>query len=642
MKYLLLHICVLFSLLGYAQHTDFSKLDYMKEIVKSEQKNATEKLSYKANPNTVNYDIKYHRLEWEVDPSKAEINGKVTSYFTALQDIDQITFDLSSNLIVSNVSQRSLDLSFSQNDKDELIINLPVTQKQNVLDSLSITYSGNPVSSGFGSFEVNTHGNNATPVLWTLSEPYGAKGWWPCKQDLIDKIDSIDVFIKHPSAYKAASNGLLLSETNDGEQILTHWRHRYPIPAYLIAMAVTNYEVYKDNSTLDFDIVNYVYPENLNFARNSTAVTPDIMNLYNTLFEMYPFADEKYGHAQFGWGGGMEHTTMTFMGGWSRSLIAHELAHQWFGNKITCGSWEDIWLNEGFATYLDGLVYEYFDGNTTFTQWRKSLVNNITSQSSGSTFVSDTTSVSRIFNSRLTYKKGAMILHMLRYKLGDEAFFSGVKNYLADPKLAYSYAQTSDLQAHLELTSGEDLNEFFNDWFYGEGYPRYEVIWSQNDTDKTIHFQVNQSQSHSSVSFFEMPLPVTVKGSAGRSEMLRLEVSEDKQTFVLQLDFDVISIQVDPETQLISKNNGAVLGMDEETLNRNIAVYPNPVSDLLTIEGQENFEVTKITIYNILGEKVLEKENPERIIEVDRLKFGIHLVVIDTDMGSLHKTILKK
>ena len=139
-----------------------------------------------------------------------------------------------------------------------------------------------------------------------------------------------------------------------------------------------------------------------------------------------------------------------------------------------------------------------------------------------------------------------------------------------------------------------------------------------------------------------MPLPVTVRGSGGRSEMLRLEVSEDKQTFVLQLDFDVISIQVDPETQLISKNNNAVLGMDEETLNQNIAVYPNPVSNLLTIEGQENFEVTKITIYNVLGEKVLEKENPERIIGVDRLKFGIHLVVIDTDMGSLHKTILKK
>ena len=153
------------------------------------------------------------------------------------------------------------------------------------------------------------------------------------------------------------------------------------------------------------------------------------------------------------WGGGMEHTTMSFMGSWSRGLIAHELAHQWFGNKITCGSWEDIWLNEGFATYLDGLVYENFDGQDVFSQWRKAVVNSVTSSPSGSTFVTDTTSVSRIFNSRLSYRKGAMILHMLRYKIGDDNFFQGVKNYLADPTLAYSYAKTEDLQRHLEATS---------------------------------------------------------------------------------------------------------------------------------------------------------------------------------------------
>jgi aminopeptidase N len=641
-KYLLLHIIILFSALGMAQQTDSPELDYMKDIIASEQRNASEKLSYKANINTVNYDVKYHRLEWEVDPSIAQIKGKVTCYFKALQDMNQITFDLSDNLTVSQVSQRSLDLTFSQNANDELIITFPSTQKQNVLDSLSITYSGNPVSSGFGSFEVSTHGNNSIPILWTLSEPYGAKGWWPCKQDLTDKIDSIDVFIKHPSFYKAASNGLLLSETTDGDQKLTHWKHRYPIPAYLVAMAVTNYSVYTDTSDLDFDIVNYVYPENLNTAKNGTAVTPDIMKLFNTLFETYPFAREKYGHAQFGWGGGMEHTTMTFMGSWSRGLIAHELAHQWFGNKITCGSWGDIWLNEGFATYLDGLVHENFDGKSGFTQWRKSLVNNITSGSSGSTYVTDTTSVSRIFNSRLTYKKGAMILHMLRYKLGDEAFFEGIRNYLADPELAYSYARTPDLQKHLEAVSGEDLDEFFKDWLYGEGYPAYEVVWSQNDADKTIHLQVNQKQSHPSVSFFEMPLPITVRGPDGKSEMLRLEVSEDKQTFSLQLDFDVISILVDPETQLISKNNAAVLGLDEETLNSSVSIFPNPVSNILNIENQGDFELTKITIYNVLGEKVLEKDNPENESSLDRLKFGVHLVVIDTDLGSLHKTILKK
>jgi aminopeptidase N len=366
------------------------------------------------------------------------------------------------------------------------------------------------------------------------------------------------------------------------------------------------------------------------------------MQLYNDLFEMYPFAKEKYGHAQFGWGGGMEHTTMTFMGGWSRGLIAHELAHQWFGNKITCGSWEDIWLNEGFATYLDGLVYENFDGETVFSQWRKAVVNDVTSRSSGSTFVTDTSSVSRIFDSRLSYRKGAMILHMLRYKLGDEAFFNGLKNYLADPRLAYSYARTSDLQQHLESVSGEGLDEFFKDWFYGQGYPLYEVVWNQDASDQTVHFQVNQRQSHTSVSFFEMPLPVVVNGTSGESEKLRLEVSQDKQLFSVQVDFQVSSIQIDPESHLISRNNRAVLGLDQDSLENIVSIYPNPVADELNISGNGIIQIRKISIYNVLGKKILEQTNPKNSIAMQQLEFGLHLVVIDTDQGSLHKTILKK
>ncbi len=643
MKYLLLQVLLLFFLSGIAQEQDFMNLDYLKEIASSEKENSAQKIAYKANPNTVNYDVSYHRLVWEVDPAIAQIKGEVTTYFTALNDMEEVVFDLSDNMMVSEVNQRGETLSFVQNNNDELIINLPSPQKQSILDSLTIIYAGNPVSSGFGSFEISTHGPGNTPVLWTLSEPYGAKGWWPCKQDLIDKIDSIDVFIKHPASYKAASNGLLISETSGAQSKLTHWRHKYPIPAYLIAIAVTNYSVYNDNAPgLDFDIVNYVYPEDLNSIKNSTAVTPRIMQLYNDLFEMYPFAKEKYGHAQFGWGGGMEHTTMTFMGGWSRGLIAHELAHQWFGNKITCGSWEDIWLNEGFATYLDGLVYENFDGETVFSQWRKAVVNDVTSRSSGSTFVTDTSSVSRIFDSRLSYRKGAMILHMLRYKLGDEAFFSGLKNYLADPQLAYSYARTSDLQQHLESVSGEGLDEFFNDWFYGQGYPIYEVVWNQDASDQTVHFQVNQRQSHTSVSFFEMPLPVLVNGTSGESEKLRLEVSQDKQLFSVQVDFQVSSIQIDPESHLISRNNRAVLGLDQDSLENIVSIYPNPVDDELNISGDGIIQIRKISIYNVLGKKILEQTNPKNSIAMQQLEFGLHLVVIDTDQGSLHKTILKK
>ena len=643
MKHKLLYIFILFYIIAFGQKVESITDDNLLEIIDFEQKNAANKIAFKTNPNTTNYDLKYHRLEWQVDPSKAFINGVVTSYFEAKDNLNSVIFDLSDNMTVSKVSQRGMNLSFSQNSNDELIITLPNTQNSGVLDSLSITYSGNPISSGFGSFEVNTHGPSNTPVLWTLSEPYGAKGWWPCKQDLIDKIDSIDIFIKHPKQYKAASNGLLKSEIVSGNNTTTHWKHKYPIPAYLIAIAVTNYAVYNDYvSNGDFNIVNYVYPETLQTTKNATAITPKIMDLFGSLFEIYPYSDEKYGHAEFGWGGGMEHTTMSFMGSWSRGLIAHELAHQWFGNKITCGSWEDIWLNEGFATYLAALVIEDFDGENAFKNWRSNTISNITSQTNGSTFVSDTTNVGRIFNGRLSYRKGAMILHMLRYKLGDNNFYQSIKNYLKDPLLAFSYAKTNDLIKHFELVSNEDLTEFFADWFYGEGYPIYEVKWHQNQSNKIVQFTVNQSQSDTSVSFFEMPLPIKLNGTNGESEIIRLEVIKNNQQFNISVNFEVSSIEIDSEKQLISKNNAAVLGINSVNLQNNISIYPNPVKDNLTIQTNNLSNINKISIYDILGKLVLSQINPNNKISLVKLNTGIHLVKINTDHGVVHKTILKK
>ena len=633
---------LLSSLFSYGQNK-YNFDENLEQIIKSEKRSGLKKLAYKANENTGNYDLKYHRLEWNVDPSKEEISGDITSYFTALDNLNSITFEITNNLNVSAVTQRGVPLTFTQNSSDELVIILPVVQNKGSLDSLTVTYSGNPVSSGFGSFEIGTHGPSNTPVLWTLSEPYGAKGWWPCKQDLIDKIDSIDVYITHPLQYKAASNGLLLSEISSVTHKTTHWKHKFPIPAYLIAIAVTNYAVYNDHvNNGNFDVVNYVYPENLNSIKSKTAITPRIMDLYGRLFEPYPYAKEKYGHAEFGWGGGMEHTTMTFMGGWTRGLIAHELAHQWFGNKITCGSWGDIWLNEGFATYLDALVIEDFDGKSTFTEWRNNVVNHITSVKDGATYVKDTTEVNRIFDGRLSYRKGAMILHMLRYKLGDEDFFQSMKNYLSDPDLAFSYAKTKDLKKHLENVSGIELTEFFNDWLYGEGYPTYEVQWHQNADNNIVRFTVNQTQSHSSVSFFEMPLPVKVIGSKGESEIVRLEVSKEGQIFNTTIPFEIVSIQIDPEIQLISRNNSAVLGVEIYKLKNSISIYPNPVKSTLNIKNNSTAQLKKITVYNILGKTVIQLDNPPSMIDMHNMQVGIHLIKVETSLGTFFKTIIKK
>ena len=641
MNFKLTLFLVLFSYLGMAQTGNGTSFIELEKIAKRESSGALP-VTQQKSPETDVYDIHYHRLEWSVDPRESYIFGKVSTHFSSLSEMSEIVFDLASNLKVNSVTQRGKSLEFSQNDLDQLIIDLPEKLIAFKMDSLTIEYEGNPKSTGFGSFETSTHGSASSAVLWTLSEPYGAKGWWPCKQDLNDKIDSIDVFIRHPSAYKAASNGMLISEKEDDPDMVSHWKHRYPIPAYLIAIAVTNYEVFEqDIPGQDFKILNYLYPEDFAQASSNLAVTPTIMQIFIDLFGAYPFEKEKYGHAQFGWGGGMEHTTMSFMGSWGRGLIAHELAHQWFGNQVTCGSWQDIWLNEGFATYLDGLVREKLDGAEAFANWRRNLVNNITTVPSGSTHVNDTTSVNRIFSSRLSYRKGAMILHMLRYKIGDDDFFQAIRNYLQDPNLAYGYARTEDLQWHFEQVSGVDLEEFFKDWFYGEGYPTYEIVWNQNPANQRLRIQVKQQQSHHSVSFFEMPVPVTVYGKNGETEMLRLEVSEDGQNFDVTIPFEASSIELDPESHLISSGNISTLGLDVKALHSEIKIFPNPVRNILNIRASDDLEIRKISFYDIQGIKVYEMDNPDRIISLEKLQFGVHLVILYTNQGTLRKTIMK-
>ncbi len=644
MKKLLPFLSILFSISLFSQIV--TKDDYLKELQKLEMRSGQAKMMYRANPNTVNYDLKYHRLELQpsLDPANPTITGTVTSYFVAKENLNTIHFDLAANMNVTAVVQRGNNLSFTRTG-DDIAITLPVTQNMGVLDSLSISYNGNPVSSGFGSYEVTTHGANNDPIVWTLSEPYGAKAWWPCKQDLIDKIDSVDVIVTHPNTMKAASNGLLISETASGNNTITRWKHRHLIPAYLVAFAVTNYSVYNDYvANGDFNVVNYVYPENLSNAQSGTAVTPSIMDLYGQLFEPYPYADEKYGHAQFGWGGGMEHTTMTFMGGFSRGLIAHELAHQWFGDKVTCGSWQDIWLNEGFATYLTELVTENFDGQTAFKNWRVGAVNYITSSPGGSVMVpaTDTLSVGRVFSGRLSYRKGAMVLHMLRYKLGDTNFFQGVKNYLDDPTLAFAFAKTDDLRNHLEAVSGENLQEFFNDWYVGEGYPSFQVNWNYNTSTQHVNFRVFQTQSHPSVSFFETPLPITVYGSGGQEQTLRLELTQDGQYFSEPIGFAVTSIAVDNYVQLISQNNTATLNTINFTLQEKLNVYPNPVKSILHIENAGNLEVNKMVISNVLGKEILKIEDFAPEISLKGLSDGVYFITIKTTKGDVVKKIIKE
>ncbi len=527
------------------------------------------------------YDVTYHRLELSVDPAVRAISGVVTHHFTGLLALDTIEFDLAGGLVVSEVLRNGTTLDFVRSD-DVLLVPLSPALMADQRDSLTILYSGVPPNTGFGSFVQSQH--QGAPILWTLSQPYGARDWWPCKQDLGDKADSLDVWVTVPEGDRVASNGLLAAEIPTGDGRTTfHWKHRYPIAYYLVAFATTNYASYSDVVPLaegQVEVLNYVFPENLEAAEGLTQDLVPQMQLYSELFGAYSFADEKYGHAQFLWGGGMEHQTMSFMGGFWYELLAHELAHQWFGNTVTCGSWEDVWLNEGFATYLAMLSYERLQPE----EWmnvKNERQRIATSAPDGSVRCTDTTSVSRIFSSRLSYVKGAYVLHMLRWVCGDSAFFAGCRNYLHDPELRFASARTAQFIAHMELASGRDLSEFFADWYVGEGFPSYAITWTQ-DIDGMVQLSVEQTTSHPSVPFYEMPVPLHISGN-GQDTLIVLDNSEPDQAYQFLLPFQAELVVFDPDLHLLSGPSRVTKVPVGSFGNGRPLLYPNPVRNATTL-----------------------------------------------------------
>ena len=258
--------------------------------------------------------------------------------------------------------------------------------------------------------------------------------------------------------------------------------------------------------------------------------------------------------------------------------------------------------------------------------WRKSTVEKLTS---------------------ITYKdpsflKTAMVLHMLKYKLGDEEYYRGIDVYLEELLRNGEKVTLNSFKYSLENETGEDLSDIFNDWFIGKGFPSYDISWFQNEETKTINFTVEQEQSDISVSFFEMPVPVKVISDKGDSQIIRLELSENKQSFTGALPFLIKTVEVDPEYQLISYNNTVKKGIDQEVLNNTISLYPNPAKNVIKIQNYSDAIVEKVSIYNMLGKLVLEETNPISAINLTPLSFGIHLVKIETSRGTLHKTILKQ
>ena len=580
---------------------------------------------------TRGFDMKYLRAAWSVDPAVRAISGTVTLRFVTTQPLTGIVLDLSDTLIVDEVLYHGAPVLAVPAPGDLLTIPFGQELPAGTPDSVTVSYHGTPRSTGFGSFATGQQPDSSA-ALWTLSEPYGAKEWWPCKQDLNDKIDSIDLYITTPSAYRAGSNGLLVEETANGSNTVYHWRHRYPIAFYLISMAVADYLVFTYDIVIGADTIpmlTYSWHNDPGMAELNGQDAGEQMALFSELFGLYPFASEKYGHAQFGWGGGMEHQTMTSMGGWSYELSAHELAHQWFGDKVTCGSWQDIWLNEGFATYLQGMCYEFLVPGY-WHGYKASKIESVISEPGGSVFRSDTSSTASIFSGRLTYNKGAMVLHMLRWVCGDSSWFQGVRDYLDDPALAYGSARTADLQAHLEATSGLDLDGFMADWFTGEGYPTYTLPWSQTP-DGTVSLTLYQSSSHPSVDFFELPVPVRFK-NVDQDSTVVLDNTVSGQTFTFALPFMADSALLDPDLRIVSGQNIVTRVAELTAGSGALVLAPNPARTLLTVRTLAPGHRATLRIVDELGRTCWARTGPvhgDITVDVDGLAAGCYVLAMD-------------
>ncbi len=555
-----------------------------------------------------NIDVNYYRCEWLVDPSIKMISGKITTVFTAKVSSDKIIFDLVSLMGVDSIIYHGGSVGFQRVLKDGLQIQLPAALNVGQKDSVSIFYKGVPDPLATGAFYQGIHRGN--PTIWTLSEPYGAKQWWPCKNGLTDKADSIDIIITYPAVNNnyASSNGVIVSETVSGGKQTTRFRHRYPIASYLVAIAVSSYVMDKDSVQIgnrQMPVVTYQYSvSSPNYYKPAATVAKQCLQKFSELFGLYPFYKEQYCHTQWGAGGGMEHQTNSFIQDRWPNLVSHELGHQWFGDKVTCGSWQDLWLNEGFATYTTNIYYEHFDTALLRTSLQN-LVNNITSQPDGSVWVDDTTNISRLFSGRLTYNKGSYVVHMLRWVLGDSVFFKGVRRYLDDPALTYSFARTSDLKRALEAESGKNLETFFQKWVYGEGYPNYHADWSQNNNN-WITVKLSQTTSHPSVGFYEMPVTIVAR-SASKEKSFVVDHRFSGQEFLLDAGFAVDTILIDPKLWILSKTKSSAKSGGNTTPNE-IKIFPNPAPNELNISVRNPTDKKlSIRLVNMLGQVVYER-----------------------------------
>lgn len=584
------------------------------------------------------YDVVFHHLDVNVERDSKFISGNVRTLAKVVSaHLDTFGFELHSVYTVDSVElPNGVNLPVSRvQDFAYVMLSAPVLQNGWV--DVKIYYHGTApaaasaaIGAGFSTGVSSRWGNQAT---WSLSQPYSAYEWWPCKQSLQDKIDSTQTFITTSNENKAGSQGLLQQVVSlPNNKVRYEWKTNYPTDYYLISVAVAKYVEYKTYAHIGNDsilIQDYIYdnPQALVAFKPVLNQTASMIEVFSDKLGLYPFASEKYGHAMAPFSGGMEHQTMTSIGVIDFGIVAHELGHQWFGDHVTCKTWKDIWLNEGFATYMEYLAAELLNTESAggVMQSNHSIV---MSQTGGSIWFEDTTNVERIFDSRLTYAKGGAFVHILRYELNnDSLFFALLKTY--QQQFAYSTANTLEFKALLEQMSGKDFTQVFNQWFYGEGYPTFTVKWNQ--IGDTLYLKSTQTTSVARTPLFITPVEYLVKFGQDDT-IIKVYHEQLAEVYKLPVNGVVTSMQIDPRNWIINQGTVAkditLNGIEEDnTGTATFKYYPNPATSSITIETSLT-EMKNIHIVDITGKEVLVSTH--NVIDVSLLQSGLYIVRIET------------
>lgn len=595
MKSITLTLFLAFALNSFSQNTAHF-CSGVKQMVNATAQNKL--LSASQQIQASKYNIHYYFLNLNMTNNSTALSGTVEIHATASVNLDTAILELYQSLNVSSVLVDGASTSFVHSGN---ILYIPVNKLQSENFILSIDYAGTPPTSQNNPFGGGGMSNASSPswgntVTWSLSEPFMAYEWFPCKQDLKDKADSCAVWITVPLNCKAGSNGLLQQVVDLGNgKHRFEWKHKHPIAYYLISVAVAKYVEYNVYAHPVFSdsvlIQNYIYdnPQTLPYVKKDVDETADFLELFANLFGPYPFGNEKYGHCMAPISGGMEHQTMTTQGFFMNTLTAHELAHQWFGDHVTCSSWSNIWVSEGFASYAEDLMLEYlYPADRAPNMLNRH--NNVMDSLGGSVWVKDSLNDESIFDSRLVYDKGAAIVHTLRFLMNDDAkFLSALKQIQF--QYADSNASAMDLIQVFENVSGKSFTDFAEQWYYGEGYPTYGVRWNKDNAN--FYIEVNATVSKPSVtSVFTNDLELLFSRSTGTDTVMRFSIDgvQTQIAFPNTNNFTGVK-KIDPRNWIINKEKPIVkdstftvtTAIKTPTLN-DFEVYPNPTSGIVNLK----------------------------------------------------------